>query len=186
MRYSYDFEFHERDNTYPVEAISVGVQSEDGRSYYAVFKDFDFAAATHNKFLGDFVIPHLPLIDDGEGSQLQLDYGDRDVKSREQIRTELEQFFQLDPRAFSDAPKAELWGYFADYDHVCLAQVWGTMVQMPRGLPWFTKDIKQEMDRAGIKRSDLPLGVGVEHHALDDARTQMLMLKELISKGVVK
>lgn len=40
----------------------------------------------------------------------------------------------------------ELYGYYSDYDHVCLAQCFGKMVNLPKGIPFYTKDIKQIMD----------------------------------------
>lgn len=64
-----------------------------------------------------------------------------------------------------DRSYVELWGYFADYDHVCFCQCFGSMMQLPYYIPMYTNDLKQLVGgkRIGFKPED-------EHHALSDAR----------------
>lgn len=42
--------------------------------------------------------------------------------------------------------KPELYGYYADYDHVVLCFLFGTMRDLPEGFPWYTIDLKQMLD----------------------------------------
>ena len=43
--------------------------------------------------------------------------------------------------------KPQFYGYFADYDWVCFAWLFGKMSDLPKGFPWYCYDLKQEMDR---------------------------------------
>jgi hypothetical protein len=63
--------------------------------------------------------------------------------------------------------KPEFWGYYADYDHVILSQLFGTMMDLPNGFPMYTRDIKQWCDQLGNPK--LPKQEGTVHHALGDA-----------------
>jgi hypothetical protein len=62
----------------------------------------------------------------------------------------------------------EFWGFYADYDWVLLCQLFGTMMELPEGWPRYCRDVKQEADRLRLR---LPKPtIGIEHHALHDAR----------------
>lgn len=43
--------------------------------------------------------------------------------------------------------KPQFYGYFADYDWVALCWLFGKMIDLPKGFPWYCYDLKQEMDR---------------------------------------
>jgi hypothetical protein len=64
--------------------------------------------------------------------------------------------------------KPEVWAYYADYDWVVFCQLFGTMMDLPKGYPMYCRDIKQECDRLGNPR--LPEQGKGEHNALADAR----------------
>ncbi len=61
----------------------------------------------------------------------------------------------------------EIWGYYADYDWVVLCQLFGTMMQLPKGWPMYCRDVKQFCDWLGNPK--LPKQKGAEHNALADA-----------------
>lgn len=63
----------------------------------------------------------------------------------------------------------EFWAYFADYDWVVLCRLWGRMLDLPPHFPKWCRDLKQEMDRLGLKREDIPAFAHTEHNALHDA-----------------
>ena len=64
----------------------------------------------------------------------------------------------------------ELWGNYSAYDHVLLCWLFGRMVDLPGGMPMFTRDIQQYAEYLGVDESELPPdGVNV-HDALYDAR----------------
>lgn len=161
MRYFYDFEFYEDGST--ITPISVGFKAEDGRELYLENANFDWHRVPYEHWLWDNVYPHL------EGADSEY------AESRFVMGEKIREFVNI-PGDDSN----QLWGYYADYDHVCLAQLYGTMVNMPEGIPWYTLDIKQEAVRLG--NPVLPVQDGIEHHALADARHNHVMwtyLKEL-------
>lgn len=67
-------------------------------------------------------------------------------------------------------PEPELWAYYAAYDHVALAQLFGPMHQLPAGIPMQTDDLVTEAKRLGLTASDLPPQPEGLHNALADAR----------------
>ena len=83
------------------------------------------------------------------------------MKPRQVIANEVRDFILA-------TPGRELWAWYAAYDHVVLCQLWGTMVQLPKGVPMWTNDLKQEAERLGNPR--VPEQESGEHDALADAR----------------
>ena len=63
--------------------------------------------------------------------------------------------------------KPEFWGYFADYDWVAFCQLFGSMMDLPKGFPRHCRDIKQWADALG--GIQLPKPEVEIHHALHDA-----------------
>lgn len=142
MRFWFDTEFLEDGKT--IDLISIGVVSEDGREYYAETPESDALAHKHD-WLRENVWPHL--------------LGPNAQKARTQIACELVEFM---------GEKPEVWAYYADYDWVALCQLYGRMIDLPKGWPMFCRDVKQLADMKGNPK--LPEQKGTEHHALADAR----------------
>lgn len=142
----YDTEFLERGYGFPIELISIGMVSEDGKEYYAANADFDLAKAT--PWLKQNVVPYLP----SKGSD--------DWKHPIQIRLDL-----LD---FVGHRIPHLWANYAAYDHVLLTQILGGFEAYPESWPKFTLDIQQW--RCALGDPNLPAQGGSEHNALEDAR----------------
>ncbi len=74
----------------------------------------------------------------------------------------------------------ELWAYYAAYDHVALAQLWGRMLEMPSEIvPMYTNDI---MTLSALKgHPALPYQVAGNHNALKDAEHNYEVWKHLKS-----
>lgn len=149
-RYFYDCEFVEDGRL--IDLISIGVVDEDGREFYAVSTEFDAAAA--GPWVRRHVLDKLPSP------------ADPAWRSRGRIRDELYEFL-VEPLRGRAGVRMELWAWFAAYDHVALAQLWGSMPDLPRAIPRYTKDLRQLWDDCG--RPDLPEAAG-RHDALVDAR----------------
>jgi hypothetical protein len=179
MRYWYDWEF--LDTGSRIRPISIGMVAEDGRELYLVNEacaEGDFAKEImQHPFLADSVVPHLPLRRsarlhddgfnrlDGRKTGFRLDRDDNRVVPLRFIRNAVRDFLAVDPPRYG-----ELWGYFPAYDHVLLAQLWGPMSEMPRGIPMRTSCIAQYADMLGIDSFDEVPMLGTRHNALDDAR----------------
>lgn len=151
MRYWFDTEFIERSPEHPIRLLSIGIVAEDGRELYCevgnasdlVRHDF---ALYRDSWLVDNVLPHL-------GSH---------GMTRDEIKQRI--------LAFIGDDKPEFWAYFADYDWVVLCQIFGRMIDLPKGWPMHCLDLKQEMKSRGVKREQLPEQGSAEHSALNDAR----------------
>lgn len=150
MRYYLDTEFDEDGRT--IELISIALVAEDGREFYAVSNEFDPDKC--NDWVKANVLTKLPPKEE--------------YLSRKIIAEMIVDFVQP-----LDSP--QIWAYFADYDWVVFCQLFGRMIDLPKGLPMWCRDLKQEMDRLGVKKLDLEHAGIVqnaedEHGALSDAR----------------
>ncbi|OWL95591.1 hypothetical protein B7435_30375 [Mycolicibacterium peregrinum] len=179
ISYCYDTEFLDDGST--IDLISIGIVCEDGREYYAVNSDMPRERISRDDWLCQNVVPHLPLVD-GKIEQLAgnsgwvwaLDMTSPLVKPKQWIADDVREF--LLPAASDHNP--ELWAYFGAYDHVVLAQLWGKMISLPTGIPMYTHDLKQEMDRLGIASTAVPHNQDA-HDALADARWNWAMLSDI-------
>lgn len=139
MRIFFDTEFIEDGRT--IDLISIGLVREDGTTYYAESSECDFSKASPWVF--SHVLPNL------SGNSAR----------RKHIAARLVDFCGKSP---------EFWAYYADYDWVVLCQLYGTMMQLPKGWPMYCRDIKQLCDSLGNPK--LPEQGKGEHHALTDAK----------------
>jgi hypothetical protein len=162
MKYFYDFEFLEDGVT--IEPISLGIAAEDDRTLYWVNTSFNWdrlvttqAQAEQLKWLNEHVRPHL---DERYDHQKAFRMQTSPTTAASLVRE-----FLTDWGHGSNTP--ELWGYYSDYDHVALAQMFGRMTDWPFPKTMLTYDLKQLMDHAKVK-SPVPKP-SVAHNALHDA-----------------
>jgi len=71
-------------------------------------------------------------------------------------------------KAFVRDDKPEFWGYYASYDWVAFCQIFGAMIDLPKGWPMYCRDLKQLCDDLG--NPELPKQEDGEHDALADAK----------------
>jgi hypothetical protein len=140
MRIWFDTEFIEDGKT--IDLISIGMVREDGASFYAENSECDHSKAS--QWVKDNVLTHLQ--------------GGHNVWNRHDMAEYLVAFA---------GQKPEFWAYFADYDWVVLCQLFGTMMDLPKGWPRYCRDVKQLCDMVG--NPELPAQMTTEHHALADA-----------------
>jgi hypothetical protein len=171
----YDWEFLE-DGRH-IDPISIGMKADDGREYYAVnallasrgWKGWRLRRRIRkHKWLMENVVPHLPQPHGDWRLHMPqswlFNYHDPAVKPIDQIAREVRDFIR------DSGDDVQLWANYAAYDHVCLAQLWGRIIDLPDGVPMFTNDIQQERARLGIGWDELPKQESGEHNALADAR----------------
>lgn len=147
MKYFFDTEFIEDGRT--IDLLSIGIVAEDGRELYMRNTEADLDKASN--WVITNVFPTLEVRTDG--TQCGKWY------TREAIASAILEFIG------NDTP--EFWAYYADYDWVVLCQLFGRMIDLPKGWPMYCRDVKQLCDSLGNPK--LPKQDG-EHHALNDAR----------------
>jgi hypothetical protein len=140
MKIWFDTEFIEDGKT--IDLISIGMVREDGKQYYSEVIECDLFRAS--PWVCENVIPHLR--------------GGIYRRGRKEIATDIIEFA---------GEKPEFWAYFADYDWVALCQLYGRMIDLPKGWPMWCRDLKQLCDSFG--NPALEIQAGQEHHALADA-----------------
>lgn len=138
MKIWFDTEFIEDGKT--IALLSIGMIREDGETYYAEIAEADLSKA--DGWMRENVIPHLTGV----------------TTSRSTVADDIVAFAGENP---------EFWAYYADYDWVALCQLYGRMIDLPKGWPMFCRDVQQVRVEKGVK--DLPPQTSTEHHALADA-----------------
>ena len=160
MRFFYDCEFIEDGVT--IDLVSIGVVDEEGREFYAV--STEFAPQKAGPWVRQHVLSKLPAPSNPAW------------RSRAQIREDLLKFVDR------SGEEVELWAWFAAYDHVALAQLWGDMPALPRELPRFTRELRQRWEDVG--KPALPVPPDDAHDALADARHNLARWKVIEAERV--
>lgn len=175
LKYWFDTEFIEDGKT--IDLISIGIVAEDGREYYAISKEFDASKASD--WVKENVLAYLPPRTNPAEAALSDIEAAKAWKSRAQIKADLLQFigtketgWTIHDPVIKETGKPEFWGYYSAYDHVALCQLFGTMMDLPKGWPMYTRDLKQLCDSLGNPK--LPEQGKGEHHALADAKWNRL------------
>jgi hypothetical protein len=164
--YCYDTEFPEDGKT--INLISIGIVCEDGRQYYAVNSDADWERIEKDDWLMTNVVSRLPGANGKKPYKFEdrtwiwgLDTSSALVKPKWVIANEVRDFL------LAEGGDPKLWAYYASYDHVALAQLWGKMIHLPKGIPMWTHDLMQLIEP--LADFKLPAQTD-EHNALADAR----------------
>lgn len=183
MKFFYDTEFIEDGPAVPIELISIGIVREDGQSLYLVNKDAPWNEIGQHDWLRENVVPSLPLVltTSTSGTWSASWEATAPVYDRGTIAAAVRDFCIPPDHAKKIAGPTEMWGWYADYDHVLLSQLFGRMVDLPAGMPMYTRDLKQEVDlfieehrytkgsvEDALRRADARCH-GAEHNALEDA-----------------
>lgn len=160
MKFFLDTEFIERGPKYPVQLISIGIVDEFGGTIYLVNSDFNEDDCSD--WVKQNVLPHL-------GNAQRAPLSDIAILI----------FHWVDLQCEGDKP--EFWGYYCDYDWVVFAQMFGTMMDLPKGWPVYCRDLKQLCDSLGNPK--LPEQSSTEHNALADAIWNKQVYEFLVPKG---
>lgn len=178
-KFFYDTEFHEDGRT--IDLISIGIRADTGEEYYAVNADADYLRMEGHEFLCTQVIPHLPLVDGVTPLQhlgrwrFAVDTRHETVKPKSVIAREVQEFLTAYSTDWKDN---ELWAWYGAYDHVALAQLWGPMISLPKGIPMFTRELAQLWLASG--RPEKPPKPEDAHSALADARWNLAMYQTCV------
>lgn len=191
MRYYLDTEFIDNGST--IDLISIGIVCEDGREYYAQASEFSNEDVSN--WVKENVFPHLsvcsrdrPIRADWDNKGLpytpnEFHFGigncrkaDCPWRSHVELCNEIKHFFY--------GEKIELYGWCAAYDYVALCQLFGTMMDLPKGYPHYIHDLQQLLDERGIYDDQLPQQEGASHNALEDARHIKKLYEYVLGTGL--
>jgi len=177
MRLFFDTEFVEDGRI--IDLISIGMVREDGTELYQINNDENvIERAVAHPWLTANVTPHLPVTVNRDSAPAassldgayppalswtwDTDHPDwPNVAPRSLIADRVRDFILA-------TPDVELWAYFGGYDRVALNQLFGTMQDVPAGIPLWGSDLKQEAHRVGARA--LPEQATGLHNALADSR----------------
>lgn len=148
MKYFIDTEFVEPVEPGEIDLISIALVDQNDREYYAICNEFDENKA--NDFVREQVLPKLD---------------DRSIwKSRATIKQELLEF------VIGDEDGIEFWGEYSAYDWVVFCRIFGCMVDLPAGYPYYCNDLMQWMKFLDLEHIPVPIDPTDAHNALGDAR----------------
>jgi len=170
-RIYHDWEFVEDGRT--VVPLSVALKADNGDELYRIFRDeVVVGRALADPWLRHHVVRHLPVRVASDVWNWDVSHPDYPkVRTRAQIEQDVR--FFVAKHGTGGLNGVELWGDYVAYDHVCMAQLFGRMMDLPLGFPMFTKDLRQEIDRLGLSTQPdlLPRqDSATEHSALCDVR----------------
>lgn len=160
MKYWFDTEFIEDGKT--IDLLSIGIVSEDGRELYLENENADLNNASI--WVREHVFPNMTW---------------RAGENREDIAKmvqcfvaegDMEDGWLGEAHRIPEPPtKPEFWAYYADYDWVVMCQLFGRMIDLPKGWPQYCRDFKQWLDMNG-KPQLKKLPAHEAHNALVDAK----------------
>lgn len=167
-KYFLDTEFHEYEKqqklfgfnigkpTPTIDLISIGIVDTCGGEFYAVNKEFDVEAAWNNEWLRENVLRgifyemfrKLPIYE-------KTHYSDHIKFNVKGVRVLLNKFGKCKSQIATDVflfcgEKPEFYAYYADYDWVTFAWLFGRMIDLPKGFPMYCRDLKQMLDELDI------------------------------------
>ena len=155
MKYYLDTEFYE--DGMRIHPISLAIVREDYKELYMEFK----VTVPLDPWLEENVVPHL-------------------IKSDAEKVTSAEAA-ELIKEFVGDDEEPEFWAYYADYDWVLFAMLFGRMIDLPENFPKYCMDLKQlwvHLGRPEKQRVNPPNPV--EHFALADAKWNLEFHKNLL------
>lgn len=165
MRVFFDVKYIENGPQIPIQPVSVGLVAEDGRELY-VINDGCLSNAMRHHLVSVNLIPSLPVRVDVPGAASIFEW-DRE-------HDEYPHVLLLDTMAravygfLAATPDLSLWSYYGSHGHVVLLQLFGSLAELPAGIPLHFNELYQEVERTGLKQ--LPPEPVIPYHALYDAR----------------
>jgi len=157
MKYFLDTKFI--DDGFTIELISIGIVAEDGREFYNINRNCKFWNAS--EWVRDNVLEPMGILIHGDFQAIYQDTYDISSECvKHDITKNIIEFFNGDY-------DIEIWGWYCSYDWVVFCQLFGPMVDIPKGMPYSMMDLRQAM--RGIPKHQRPKVKG-NHNALDDAR----------------
>jgi hypothetical protein len=155
-------ELVERGRELPLQLVSMALVREDGQELYVINEEC-LSAVMRHPWLSVFVVPHLPIRAD-----------DAFIFEWDQNHPEYHYVMGMDKLAglirdfITEVSDVELWTYLGAYKYVVLCQLFGSMAELPKGVPAQPHDLMWLHEQnPQIVLPPQPINA---HHAMEDAR----------------
>lgn len=128
-----------------IDLISIGLVREDGYTYSAISSEWRYKDADE-WVKKNVVIPlYISTVhgDARNGCDASNFHRAGFGLPNEVIAKDLRSTFEYD--VYINSP-IEIYGYFSDYDWVLFCSLFGRMIDLPKGMPMYCRDLKQMMD----------------------------------------
>ncbi len=177
MRIFIDTEF--TDLRQSARLISLSLVSECGKSFYAVFNDFELQQCS--PFVKETIIPDIQNIQQNNTLEA-FKIKDNTLNIVSALKTWLNQFEAI-----------QMWADVPHYDWVLFCELFGGALHIPEHIHYMCMDLsslllakncdynKKRIDL--IDKQDIPEDY-VMHNALSDAQVGMCILKKLLNKKI--
>jgi hypothetical protein len=186
MKYFFDTEFIEDGEI--IDLISIGIVAEDGRELYYISNEFNPCRAS--QWVIDNVLSKLPAAPSGSNIFAIIDFpnllnkgklwcpqrinlSDPSISPKQKSDALLWQdkkYIANKIKDFIGDDKPEFWAAWSSYDWVVFCQLFGTMMDLPEGYPYYCNDTIQWLNNLKLPREYLPPSPSEEHNALADAK----------------
>lgn len=174
MKYFLDTEFIEKPGQ--IQLISIGIASEDGRTFYAENTSFDEREA--DEWVWENVLDELRWWGKEDNPDPNTCYTRSPSPERVEVFGTITSIKDALLAFFTNEAYPEFWGYYADYDWVIFCWIFGKMIELPKGFPMYCRDLKQLLDESGKEKIADPEG---EHNALVAALWNKALYEHLTS-----
>lgn len=182
MKIFFDTEFLEDGKT--IELISIGLVKEDGSELYLINKDMDVYRIFRDDWVRKNVLrkiydelkerynkendPSIFEFTADDFYYLLYLYG----TEKKEIAKQIVDFVGKSP---------VFYAYCADYDWVVLMQLYGKMIDIPKGWRYYCRDLAQTVDELGFNTDKIKNSN--EHNALDDAKWNLELYNQMKNYG---
>jgi len=141
-----------------VELLSIGILREDGESLYRITQ-FDLSSAYLNDWIRDNVLTTM-FSQPTNGSykrykELLASYG----KSREIIRNDITDFISREKLVTQRNVDAQFIAYYGAYDWVLFCQLFGGLMNLPKGYAYHYIDLRALFDVVGVTKDQVKKNV---------------------------
>lgn len=163
-----------------IDLISIGIYCEDGRSYYAISKEFNPKDASD--WVKENVINKLEQQATSFYDSPRLRQNCLLYKSIKEIRLDILQFFKCSYTEgfWFNTNGDEVFGYYSDYDWVVFCSLFGRMIDLPTGFPMYCKDLKQMLDeKADLTDWHHRNRGGIGHGYIEPGNTSLSLKEKL-------
>jgi 3' exoribonuclease, RNase T-like len=144
------------DNGSTIELISIGMIDDNNNTLYLISSEFN--EVNCDEWLMQNVVSKL---------------GDEPRFSREEIKNKVVEYI--------GDKNVRFWGYFSSYDWVVFCQLFGKMLDLPKGYPYYCNDLKQEIKRLALRTDHIDKGS--LHNALEDAKWNKKVHEYVLNKS---